>query len=146
MARVVFAQMTDVDVLDNDDFDDDDDNKTLRSQNIPARGGFCPSRSFSAAFSFSSLLLRREAAQKWKTVKKCQKKVTLIYAQKYLDLRSKNGNSEKVSKKITLIYAHCDGVGKTKSMLDHNVVLGGHWVFLHCNFFQCWSGLWFLLS
>ena len=39
---------------------------TLSSQNMPARGGFCPSRSFSAAFNLSSLLLRREP------VKKCQ--------------------------------------------------------------------------
>ena len=79
MARVVFAQMTDVDVLDNgddnDNFDDDDDNKTLRSQNIPARGGFCPSRSFSAAFSFSSLLLRREAAKKVENSEKVSKKL-----------------------------------------------------------------------
>ena len=78
MTRVVFAQMTDVDVLDNgddnDDFDDDDDNKTLRSQNIPARGGFCPSRSFSAALSFSSLLLRREAAQKMENSEQSVKK------------------------------------------------------------------------
>ena len=70
-----------VDVLDNDDVDDDDDNKTLRSQNIPARGGFCPSRSFSAAFSFSSLLLRREAAQKMENSEQSVKK-------SYLDLRS----------------------------------------------------------
>ena len=45
--------------------------ETLISQNMPARGGFSPSRSFSAAFSLSSLckrlLLRREA------VKKCEK-------------------------------------------------------------------------
>ena len=79
MTRVAFAQMTDVDVLDNGDdndgFDDDDDNKTLRSQNIPARGGFCPSRSFSAAFSFSSLLLRREAAKKVENSEKVSKKL-----------------------------------------------------------------------
>ena len=101
--------------------------ETLISQNMPARGGFSPSRSFSAAFSLSSLckrlLLRREA------VKKCEK-----------------WNSQKC-KNVTFLYAHCDGVGKTKSMLNHNIVLGSQfgvnlfWCCFSVNLFWCNFGV-----
>ena len=47
--------------------------QTLRSQNMPARGGFCPSRSFSAAFSLSNLLFRREPFQNCQQRTKCSK-------------------------------------------------------------------------
>ena len=87
---------------------------------MPARGGFCPSRSFSAAFSLSNLLFRREPFQNCQQRTKGSKIVNgELNAQKASTLNK----MLKMCKKVTFMYADCDGVGKPKSMLNHNIVL-----------------------